>query len=336
MTQIRPVVCAALFLLWPALPTLAQTCAESLAKILVFRGAIQPVSNPITLQLIRDLDPSDPHLDLSLWMTFFTRVPSREADLKYLRNQLYALKEFALWFENPGRSENYIETWRKMNVLAASGPDGMSAYVGHYAKVPEKSVVKKSDDQLPGILRNDPKVVADRIKQAIDYIERGETFYHLLLLSGLRPEAYQAAIAGKTHFFWNTPLRDIPSEAWPLNRTVEKGLLHRGAAPEHLEIYLAHLTKEMNAFQNSQSTPMELDAFIRRVGAFYHVAINAMPFFGINNSLIMSQVNFILVSRGLHEIPHGFLDMYAFFISTEKFEDLFLRVVKGEIDGTTI
>lgn len=63
---------------------------------------------------------------------------------------------------------------------------------------------------------------------------------------------------------------------------------------------------------------------VELLSAYYHTAINLMPFNNINNSLFMAQVNSIALLCGYSAIEHGNLDSYAMLTSSSAFRELFL------------
>jgi hypothetical protein len=70
--------------------------------------------------------------------------------------------------------------------------------------------------------------------------------------------------------------------------------------------------------------------FSNRLARYYHTSINWMPFIGVNNSILMGQVNYVLRYHGLDVIPHSNLDYQAFFTSTNQFQDIFWTAFEKE------
>ena len=144
----------------------------------------------------------------------FTRNAELLAEPQYLSNQLEAFQDFSLWFEQPQLPKLYRDMLSEMNATAQQGRIGGRSYVGHYASTPKGSVVKKSDDQLPGLYRNHPQDVPRKSRQAVDYIERPDVFYDSL--AGLvwtkrpmRPQNLKRGTPGRLQ------LMELPSRNGP-------------------------------------------------------------------------------------------------------------------------
>ena len=111
--------------------------------------------------------------------------------------------------------------------------------------------------------------------------------------------------------------------------------------PEDLDDYLQLITEDMNFFRTVPASSLKSGSkesldYVSRVAAFYHRTLNAMPFFGVNNSIAMSQVNYLLLRQGFEPLQHGYLDLNALFLSTKDFSKLFEKVVSGKISPLEI
>jgi len=68
--------------------------------------------------------------------------------------------------------------------------------------------------------------------------------------------------------------------------------------------------------------------FLGTLAHYYQLLVVAHPFPRVNNSVFMAQVNYLLITHGLRGLPHGYLDLAAFVLSTKQFQDYFIQQVE--------
>jgi len=88
-----------------------------------------------------------------------------------------------------------------------------------------------------------------------------------------------------------------------------------GKRREDLIIHCSELISRCTYFYRR----MDISNMLRMLFAYYHTAINLMPFANINNSLFMCQVNALLRWLDIQTLPHGKLDQYALICSYKPF-----------------
>ncbi|MFT3733507.1 MAG: hypothetical protein QM776_00450 [Rhodocyclaceae bacterium] len=95
-------------------------------------------------------------------------------------------------------------------------------------------------------------------------------------------------------------------------------------------IYLQRMATVMQVIEvlaTLEPRAAQANAAIEPIAEYYHLGINAHLFERCNNSLLMSQVNWLLAHFGLTSIAHQLLDYQAFSHHTEGFIPLFNAAV---------
>jgi hypothetical protein len=66
---------------------------------------------------------------------------------------------------------------------------------------------------------------------------------------------------------------------------------------------------------------------LQALATYFHLGIHAHAFVRINQSLLMAQVNYILMLNRFRPVYHGYADLAAAFLDTGDFRDYFMRYV---------
>jgi hypothetical protein len=94
---------------------------------------------------------------------------------------------------------------------------------------------------------------------------------------------------------------------------------------ERMETQMAKLRAFplFDAHANDAFNRAKKKEFLDLLCNYYQVGINAQLFKRINNSLLMTQVNYFLMLRGFKAVAHGQLDNAAFFLDSPDFRKFF-------------
>jgi len=139
--------------------------------------------------------------------------------------------------------------------------------------------------------------------------EQGEL--RIAAVSALRPNAIAYAQKVATDFDLSPPMpgrvviNGVPEVDWPLNlRTGE----HYYAEPHALNKYFESASRTLFKYIRQMEHGGNLNHARKLIGEYYHTLINARPFGHVNNSLIMGQVNYLLLNTNHSGMLHGDLD----------------------------
>ena len=67
--------------------------------------------------------------------------------------------------------------------------------------------------------------------------------------------------------------------------------------------------------------------FLDLLSDYFHLMTNCHPFYRINNSVIMNQVNYVLRIHGLRPVAHGDMDLLATMVGYKKFREFFKEYI---------
>jgi hypothetical protein len=119
-------------------------------------------------------------------------------------------------------------------------------------------------------------------------------------------------------------IEGIPEAAQPYNIP---GGAHIYPPAEALDAYFergAVLLNQIDALPEGSAEAFET------IAKYYHTMLNAAVFPKINNSMLMTQVNYLLRSKAVHTgVTHGFLDHAAYQLEFDEF----LKVFRLHADG---
>ncbi|MBI1861336.1 MAG: hypothetical protein HYR96_10505 [Deltaproteobacteria bacterium] len=269
-----------------------------------------------------------PKENQGFWERFFVRTVSQLPQAKYIENQIDGFLYFSNWFEQTGR-DSYSGALREQHRLAAVGASGNNSY---------KKYDFDTASNHPDRMRHDASM-PEKDRFAEDSFEVSPDIQQIIALLNPVGRQFEMIKKGSGACEFKTPIRGIPEEYWPTN-TLDLGTIsHQASKPEYLVKYIERLDILMEKMRNrppveiKKGTREYLD-LIGELSDFYHTAINAMPFSGINNSLFMAEVNYILYRHGLAPVEHGWLDLYAFILPPESFRALFQKHCEGTVDVT--
>lgn len=277
--------------------------------------------------------PTDDSILDRSWASYFLRsaedYPHR-VDRHYIFNQRDAANFFISCFlaDTP---TPYMKMLKKQHLLASIGTTGNSLY-----KVPalKKLWLEPTSFVNGKVAYHSPNRYHERISYPGRLREELEELNILhcktdILKLNLKERELLQKTEGKT-VLSNSNSQIFKVEFYELPRTIclvenKKKFSYQREAPcgmprKKLQASCARLMNIMREFylENNYSECVNL------LSAYYHTAINLMPFNNVNNSLFMAQVNSISLLCGYSGVEHGSLDSYAMLTSSSAFRELFL------------
>ncbi len=124
----------------------------------------------------------------------------------------------------------------------------------------------------------------------------------------------------------------VPKAFQPTNEFAEYDWKHTYAKSENLIYYLKSMHQTLMQIKNCGSCSQR--QVLKLIAQYYHTGINGHLFERVNQSLLMSQVNAMMLLMGLQGLPHLSrpplsirIDMAALIMSSEKFCDFFIAEV---------
>jgi hypothetical protein len=288
--------------------------------------------------------PTDDSILDRSWASYFLRsaedYPHR-VDRHYIFNQRDAANFFISCFlaDTP---TPYMEMLKKQHLLASIGTTGNSLY-----KVPAlKKIWLEPTSFINGkVAYHSPNRYHERIsfpgrlREELEELNIPHCKTDILRLSSKERNLLQKA-QGKTVLSTsNMPIFKV--KFYELSRTTcavenKKKFIYKREAPcgnvrEELQAACAKLMNIMR----KRYLEKKYSECVKLLGAYYHTAVNLMPFNNINNSLFMAQINSIALLCGYSAIEHGNLDSYAMLMSHSAFRDLFLLPLELEFKRIT-
>lgn len=277
--------------------------------------------------------PTDDSIIDRLWAVYFLRsaedYPHR-VDRRYIFNQRDASNFFISWFLAE-RPIPYMEMLKNQHLLASIGTTGNSLY-----KVPAlKKIWLEPTSFVNGkVAYHSPNRYHERIsypgrlREELEELNIPHCKTDILRLSNKERNLLQKT-QGKTVLSTsNIPIFEVDFYELPrITCSVEnkKKFTYKREAPcgktrEELQAACARLMNIMR----KKYLEKKYSECVKLLSAYYHTAINFMPFNNINNSLFMAQVNSIALLCGYSGVEHGSLDSYAMLTSSSAFRELFL------------
>jgi hypothetical protein len=288
--------------------------------------------------------PTDDSIIDSSWAVCFLRsaedYPHR-VDRRYIFNQRDASNFFISWFlaDTP---MPYMEMLKNQHLLASIGTTGNSLY-----KVPAlKKIWLEPTSFVNGqVAYHSPNRYHERIsypgrlREELEALNIPHCKTDILRLSSKERNLLQKA-QGET-VLSTSNMRIFKVDFYELPRTTcavenKKKFIYEREAPcgktrRELQTACARIMNIMR----KRYLEKKYSECVKLLSAYYHTAINLMPFNNINNSLFMAQVNSIALLCGYSGVEHGSLDSYAMLTSSSAFRELFLFPISLEFKKIT-
>ncbi len=253
------------------------------------------------------------------WRKGFLRYPNDDiGNPAFLVNHTQALHVFDRWFRGID-DHDYQTMLSHQHTIACIGPSGDRPYT-----IARNGGTYSSDQMFPGMMRHMPGIPPRSAFQSDSLAEPGPLLDSLSLL-GWSVADFEN-INGS--YRWRNPIDGIAAAIWPENLLLRQGSFsHYAPGAMNHESYLkriADLAEDLRQtrWQHINHNPYALKTFVHKVADYYHTSINWMPFVGVNNSILMSHVNYVLRYHGFSVLPHEELDYQAFLSSTSQFRQV--------------
>ena len=272
------------------------------------------------------------------WKSTFIRseLPTSRDQKKYFKLFLERSTEsifsvFLPWFEGKANS-SYLELMTQMRRTLVFGNENIKNFPElsklSYPELVEFLKLRKMQRKPIAIYSGFFEKQLGKIDYAVDFDLRDENYFLIPLFSENLIKLKKNA--SKIRFIRNGVIK-IPfienKNFWPKNEVRKYGIIHfyptgKGVLTEYLNSSESNLLKIRNEFQTLSN-----ESLLNELTHYCYVSIQAHYFNKINNSLIFSQINTILMLKGLNGISHGDLDYYALLVRYQDFEVLFKNAV---------
>lgn len=111
--------------------------------------------------------------------------------------------------------------------------------------------------------------------------------------------------------------KEIPVDGWPSDLIISKERVdHYYPYPKYFPDYLRLSLGEFNELLDGEFS-------LERLAKFYQITLNMHLYDIINNSMLMSIVNYILDKKGIPQVEHGILDFVAYRLQPDNFAKYF-------------
>jgi len=288
--------------------------------------------------------PTDDSILDRSWASYFLRsaenYPHR-VDRQYILNQRDASNFFISWFlaDTP---MPYMEMLKNQHLLASAGHDGNSLY-----KVPAlKKIWLEPTSFVNGkVAYHSPNPYHERIsypgrlREELEELNIPHCKTDILRLNSKERNLLHKA-QGKT-VLSTSNMSIFKVDFYELPRTTcavenkKKFIYEREAPCGKTRVELQDACARLMNIMRERYFEKNYCECVKLLSAYYHTAINLMPFNNINNSLFMAQVNSIALLCGYSGVEHGSLDSYAMLTSSSAFRELFLFPISLEFKKIT-
>ncbi len=327
-TELRAFIAIAVFFT-AVPPALAQFCPEHFAQLQSESlGAFwtSPVS-PYSEGEERTL--SEISMQSEKWRSLQLNNPKQKIESYttiFLENVTTATRNvFARDFENGKVAENLKETLREEHALLTNGEKGR--YTGFFDGSPGKND-KGSMEVLSGKFRT-PESISNRLALDIDRlltIPRSSWTNREQILRDIKADP-------------TIEIPGIPEEGLPKNNIAKNfpsERMHIYPGAKYIPAYLDRMQELMKKIRGCESCSRH--ELVSYIADYYHTGVNAHLFLRANQSLLMSQINYMLLRIGLSGVPPlrvggQKLDTMALLMGSERFKKYFIEEVLEHSPG---
>jgi len=229
---------------------------------------------------------------------------------RYHQNAIAAAEHFEGWLKarggRPPTAEQLADVSRDMQRIIREGPRGGNAYE------PNPSPLGKTRKDLgiegfkfTGTPRpNASRYVAEVIRD----------FPELAIRKNIGEGGTRLRIDG------------VPEAQQPINVA---GGIHGYPPPDTLDTYFRRGAQLLGEIQ---AEPPGSPKALEKIAEYYHLMINGQPFMQTNQSLLMTQVNYLLRAKGVHPgMSQAYLDFFAYELEFREFLKVFKLHAEGRL-----
>ena len=239
----------------------------------------------------------------------FRRTPTSYLDPNYYLNSIEAAEFFQAWLNRgPVELPEFYETLRRMHQISGMGAEAA------LRKGEPRTYVARAGYNTKDFLHD--------LGQFRRRHERGTYHFMTEYVRRLSKQFGFRVVQNDT-----IKVPGIPDNDLPFVNGASDILFPFGA---HTHLYMEQAFKQLEILQAvPKHSPVE--SWVRPLATYYHSLIVAHLFKRINHSMLSTQVNVILVRLGHKPVPHGWIDIVAYYTSTEDFIPLFEKHLRGEL-----
>jgi hypothetical protein len=290
-------------------PKESNAYAESIFnQILHSNAALQTSQHAVPLRKPRFLDNG--FLHSSAGIAAFKKEPDSPVLDQYLACQLEGMAYFDSVFRRiEEHHASHMEIMVAHHRILASGLDNRQSYQVGFSNESSKDVagkIRHTEGRIAFPVRGSKAVKA--IVHALTEIER----YHY----------------GR----WVIQIDGIPKQAWSCAKRIKQGFDIVHPDGKYIPMYFSKMEECLDVLRYltcecMPSGDRRRDLLLRALATYFHLGIHAHAFVRINQSLLWSQVNYILMLNGYQPVHHGYVDLVAAFLDIWHFCDYFKRYV---------
>jgi len=231
-------------------------------------------------------------------------------DPRYHQNAIAAAEHFEGWLRarggRPPTAEQLADVSRDMQRIIREGPRGGNAYepsshpLGKTRKDLGAEGYKGTLEPRPNAARYVDEVIRD--------------FPELAIRKNIGESGTRLRIDG------------VPEAQQPINVA---GGIHGYPPPDALDTYFRRGAQLLGEIQ---AEPPGSPKALEKIAEYYHLMINGQPFMQTNQSLLMTQVNYLLRAKGVHPgMSQAYLDFFAYELEFPEFLKVFKLHVEGRL-----
>ncbi len=257
----------------------------------------------------------------------------------YVKNTTRALETFAQYFEStaPAKEDEFIEMFSSQHKATILGTNPRKPYYGFF--LGRGSIDQEVDDLVSEASRAHRRVnrsamkalVVKEARESAGNLRKDDIRLHLNeFLFGYDKEK-KAAISKLI----DEPVSNsvLPEKAWGKNTIGSVEWFHEYPGVDQLPVYLSAMHQLLEKIKSCKSCSES--EVLGLISDYYYTGINAHFFFRVNQSLLMSQVNYLLLKRGYSGLSHHSrselkipIDGAALIMNSENFKKFFKREIR--------
>ena len=244
-------------------------------------------------------------------LTTFKKLPTSPVIPEYLECQLEGLTYFDKVFRGEnGYHSSYNDILIEHHRILATGLEGERNYkVGGISKEYSKDVagkVRPTEGRVAFVVGD--KEMVNVILRALTEIE----FY---------PDGQ-----------WEIQIDEIPPDARSSGTRVRRGFGIMHPDGKYIPLYFSKMDECLSLIRYLSSEIerrgyKDKNLLLQALATYFHLGIQAHAFVRINQSLLMAQVNYILMLNRFRPVCHGYVDLAAAFLDTGYFCNYFMHYV---------
>jgi len=275
------------------------------------------------------LSPLEKALRAENFAKMFLRFTAGEVDATYLANMIRLARAFEARLLDKAPLADFTEFLREQHRMAILGQEPGTFYWPEtnyrhdgYA-IPANIVPAQS---YAGRYRSEVGAPSDKYLHH-EVLVAAEIREKILALTN--NQTIKATSVGGVPFRFKHPqVEGIPEEAGPRYSISGDKIQFDYPAPKYIRLYLAEMAKSLEFIhQQLQSGAPDRELVLKALARYYHLVAVGHPFLRVNNSLVMAEVNVVLLQIGMNTVPHGDLDYLMRSLDSADAEQVFVAYI---------